>query len=332
MELDTDVSIGLHLQAKTEEEISILISTLGKLAEETNSLFKVSLMEKEGRFTKERYFRELKSQISISSGYSSFDSISSICKSKRSNLLSSQALSVILHIEQNIENDKLANVLQHEPWRFHHTMQLLDWENSCVVAKQDFFELSPELPLVNVSLNSTRNIIRYNLFVKNIRRMRRFYEDLLSMSPTFVSEDGYCCFILKSNPDYEIQFSLKRSRHLDIVVGKHSQLILEFPRNSSLFGRLVGKTIIETCDPEGNELLLIARSIVATENIGKGRMLQRSPSIQSSGSSTVVGDCSLIRTRRKTSNRSSSTSESEASSNSSPWQDGIIYSGHPIVL
>ena len=330
MELAPDVTCGLHLEAKNIEEKCVLMSQLGKIAKKTDSFIKVSQLDDSKRFSREKYFRELQSQLSMSSGYSSFESLSSFERIQRSALLQSQALSIICQLEETVENKRIVSELQSDPWKFHHTMQLLDWENSRVFAKQDFYEISPELPLVNVSLHANRTVIRYNLFVKSLRRMRRFYEEVLQIYPCFVADD-YCCFVLKSTDIYELQFSLKRSRHLDIFVARNSHLLFEIPRNDSLLGRLTNKAVIETCDPEGNPLVLLTGPDIETSSYARSCSLQRTDSSRSQASSTLVGDCSLIRTRRKTSNRS--TSESESSSGDSLFsQDGIIYSGCPIVL
>lgn len=330
MEVAHDVTCGVYLEARSSEEKATLISVLGSVVMNTESFVEVSILDDDRRFSREKYFKELQNQLSIDAGLSSADSLSSFGRTQRSALLQSQALSVICQLEGTVENSRITQAMHNEPWKFHHTMQLLDWENSCVFAKQDFYDVSPELPLVNVSLHSNRNLIRFNLFVRNLRKMRQFYEEILQIYPSFVADD-YCCFVLKSSEIYEIQFSLKRSRHLNIFAARNSHLVFEIPKNDSLICRLTKKAVIETRDPEGNSLVLITgQEVEISECL---RSLSRSDSTRSHGSSTSVGDCSLIRTRRKPSNRSNSTSESDSTSGDSLYsQDGIIYLGCPIVL
>jgi len=333
MEFTHDIICGLHLEAATTEERNALHSQLGKFVKKSEAFIKVTQLDDSKRFSRDKYFQELQSQLSVSSGYSSSDSLSFCERQQRSSLLRSQALSVICQLEETVDNRRLVKELQNEPWKFHHTMQLLEWDKSSVFAKQDFYEISQELPLVNVSLHANRTIIRFNLFVKCLQRMRRFYEEVLQIYPAFVDED-YCCFVLKSTGNHELQFSLKRSRHLDIFTARNSHLIFEVPKNDSLLSRLTTRAVIDTCDPEGNHLILVTGPDIATRSsyARSSCSLQRNDSSQSHGSSTLVGDCSLIRTRQKTS-ASSLASESESSSGDSLLShDGVVFSSCPIVL
>lgn len=334
MDPHREISIGLNLTTKNIDQEAVLSSTLGDIVNRTGSFIDFCASNRDKPFTREKYLRELHSQLSISSGYASMESITSSIRTQRSALLPSQSLSVVLQLEETVENERILQEMQSKPWEFHHTMQLLDWENSCVFAKQDFYEISPELPLMSASITATsKNIVRFNLFVKNMKKMQRFYENVLQIYPTFETED-YCCFVLKSTTSYEMQFSLKRSRHLDIFATRNSCLVFQLPR-SSILGQLTNKAVIETCDPEGNQLVLVTGQNIAKRDVVTSpcHQLQRQSSSQSEGSSTRVGDCSIIRTRRKTSSRSNSTSESETSSNDSVSScDGIIFTGRPIVL
>ena len=328
-----DVTCGLHLEPKCTTEKNALLSQLGKIVKKSDAFIKVTQIDENKRFSRDKYFQELRSQLSISSGYSSIETLSTSERQQRCALLPSQALSVICQLKETTENRRIVKELQRGPWKFHHTMQLLDWEKSCVFAKQDFYEISSELPLVNASLHPNRTIIRFNLFVKCLRKMRRFYEDVLQIYPAFVDED-YCCFVLKSTDDHELQFSLKRSRHLEVFAAQNSHLVFEIPNNDSLLSRLTNKAVIDTCDPEGNSLVLVTGpDIEANSYASKCHSLQRNDSSQSLGSSTLVGDCSIIQTRRKMNHRSCSASESESSSGDSLLsQDGIIFASCPIVL
>ena len=333
MELNHDITCGLHLETTCTDEKNILLSQIGKIASKNGAFIKVSEVDDSKRFSRDKYFRELQSQLSLSSGYCSAESMSLCEKQQRNTLLQSQALSVVCQLEDSIENRRIMKELQSRPWKFHHTMQLLDWERSCIFAKQDFYEISSGLPLVNVSLHPNRTVIRFNLFVKCLRRMRRFYEEVLQMYPAFVDDD-YCCFVLKSKDNRELQFSLKRSRHLDISAARHAYLVFEIPKNDSLLSSLTTKAVIDTCDPEGNPLVLVTGSDNVTRSSDRSSCsLSRTDSSRSRSSSTLVGDCSLIRTRRKLTNPSSSASESESSSGDSLLsQDGFIFSSCPIVL
>eukprot|EP00794_Sanderia_malayensis_P018228 gene18228-20046_t len=332
---------GLRLESSNDDEEYGLISTLGPLINSMESYFNVeSVKDRDAEFTKEKYLQELQSQLSTSSGYCSLESLPSAYKAIRNRqLISSQSLGVIILLEDTLRNRTVVEELKSGPWSFHHTMQLLDWENNCVIAKQDFYELSSELPLVSASLTmSKKNIIRLNLFVKNKQRMQQFYEDILQMYPSFEAKD-YCCFVLKSTEAYEIQFSLKLSRHLDINSTKHAQLIFQVPRISRLSCRPSHrKSVVQTCDPEGNLLILVnspnmRRTTTTDSSNGCAIGRQRNDAMHTN-SKIRLGDGSAIRTRKKSSASSCSTSTSSDSSSTDTvnCHNGIIFSGCPITL
>ena len=325
---------GMHLVATSNEQEFDLTSVLQSLLNSAGSFLNVAFSDHEQKgFTRAKYLRELQSQLSTSSGYSSLESIPTSCRAPRDTLISCQSLGVVLLLEDTLSNNRLVQELKSGRWQFHHAMQLLDWENGRVMAKQDFYGISPELPLVSASLNSTKkNIIRYNLFVKNKQKMQLFYEDVLQMYPSLETND-FCCFVLKSTPNYEVQFSLKLSRHLDIAVTKNSQLVFQMPKISRVFcDNARQKSMIETFDPEGNSLLLVKTSSLWNSNGRTGELQKITKNIYSK-STTRLGDCSMIRTRCKQTHRSNSNCESDTSSlDSLTNQNEIVYSGCPIML
>lgn len=285
-------------------------------------------------FTREKYFQELQSQLSASSGYSSLESLPVACRTPKHQLITSQSLGIVILLTKTAGNLKIVKKLQTGAWKFHHTMQLLDWENSEVIAKQDFFELGPDLPLISSSITlAGKNIIRFNLFVRNKKKMQRFYEDVLQIYPSLETPD-YCCFVLKTTEQFEVQFSLKLSRHLDITSAKSSRLMFYVPNICRFFCRSVRRrNVVETCDPEGNSLILLAAPRLWVSGREEKQEMKRTEKSKRCQSTTRLGDCSIIRTRSKTSGRSSSTCESDTSSlDSVGGPDGIIFSGCPIML
>ena len=171
-------------------------------------------------------------------------------------------ITVLLGESQCFQTQEIEQKIQREPWRLHHTMQLLNWNNWEITAKQNFYELHPELFLLSVStMSEVKNVIRINIFVKNMVAMKNFYGRILQKLPNSESET-YCCFLLETTDQYEVQLSLKMSKQLDIVKTERVALVFKgpftLPRSKK---SRYGKRTLKTKDPEGNSIILIDTSV-----------------------------------------------------------------------
>ena len=173
--------------------------------------------------------------------------------------------------------EEIRKRLHYKPWRFHHKFQIYDSINEKVVAKQEFYELTSDYPLITMSpTHQGPSVIRINLFVRHkLSVMRDFYTNLLSIPPSY-SNESFCYFSLMSRGGFEVQLSLKYSNQLNVEPTK--QAFLNFKINS-LYEKIhsVGAKIEQvfcsdcgimmTRDPDGNPIFVSGRTPVYPNNV-----------------------------------------------------------------
>ncbi|XP_066928766.1 uncharacterized protein [Clytia hemisphaerica] len=208
-----------------------------------------------------------------------------------SNKTPTQSLSVNFILREELignEVHKIRRLFFNNPWKFHHTFQTYDVERKKVVAKQPYYELTEEYPLMSPSVcHQGSSVLRYNIFVKdNFDEMKYFYMDLLRSQPMY-EEENFCYFTIFSKNGTEIQLSLKHSKQLHIVPTKRTFLKVHLDNLYETVHQMGAKIeeifcsdcgILVTRDPEGNPILIT----------GKNPSKNNPHSRQSSGNSTLL--------------------------------------------
>ena len=180
--------------------------------------------------------------------------------------LSTQSLSIVLFLREESNNQLNARFAKHylefPPWDFHHKIELASRTDMRPVARQDYYESSPDLPLWTVcSVHYGNEQLRFNIFVKNFEEMKQFYS-VLTGTDTSASKPGFCTFDLYSQPGLEIKLSLKFSPCLRPRPSKQSALkfnvgdILDIKRKLQLMLTPNGENTWLARDPDGNVVIL----------------------------------------------------------------------------
>ena len=180
--------------------------------------------------------------------------------------LSTQSLSIVLFLHEDSKyqlNARFAKrYLESPPWDFHHKIELASRTDMRPVARQDYYESSPDLPLWTVcSVHYGSEQLRFNIFVKNFDEMKQFYSVLIR-AETSANKPGFCTFDLYSQPGLEIKLSLKYSPCLQPRPSKLSALkfnvndILSVERKLRLMLTPNGDNTWLARDPDGNVIIL----------------------------------------------------------------------------
>lgn len=180
--------------------------------------------------------------------------------------LSTQSLSVVLFLREETKyqlNARFAqSYLDSPPWVFHHKIELASCTDMRPVARQDYYESSPNLPLWTVcSVHYGNEQLRFNIFVKHFEEMKEFYRVLTGTDPS-ANKPGFCTYDLYSQPGLEIKLSLKYSPCLQPYPSKLSALkfsvpnVLDIKRRLSLMLTSNGDNTWLAFDPDGNVIVL----------------------------------------------------------------------------
>lgn len=187
-------------------------------------------------------------------------------ESYNKDLLSTQSLSIVLFLREEPKyqlNARFAkSYLESPPWDFHHKIELASRTDMRPVARQDYYESSPDLPLWTVcSVHFGNEQLRFNIFVKKFEEMKQFYSVLTGVD-TSANKPGFCTFDLYSQPGLEIKISLKYSPCLRPRPSKLSALkfsvrdILYIKRRLGLMLTSNGVDTWLARDPDGNVIIL----------------------------------------------------------------------------
>ena len=193
-----------------------------------------------------------------------------------------QSLSVNFILREELignEVHKIRRLFFKKPWRFHHSFQTYDMEKQKVVAKQPYYELTDEYPLMSPSVcHHGSSVLRYNIFVKdNFQDMKYFYMDLLRSQPMY-EEENFCYFTIFSKNGTEIQLSLKHSKQLHIIPTKRTFLKLNIDNVYEAVHEMGAKIeeifcsdcgVLVTRDPDGNPILISGKSNTNAKNSTK---------------------------------------------------------------
>ena len=180
--------------------------------------------------------------------------------------LCTQSLSIVLFLHEDSKyqlNARFAKRhLESPPWDFHHKIELASRTDMRPVARQDYFESSPDLPLWTVcSVHYGNEQLRFNIFVKNFEEMKQFYSVIIG-AETSANKLGFCTFDLYSQPGLEIKLSLKYSSSLRPRPSKLSALKFHVSDIPSVERKLRltltpnGDSTWLARDPDGNVIIL----------------------------------------------------------------------------
>lgn len=201
----------------------------------------------------------------------------------RKSTMETQALSLVLFLHEDnnpLSAQQIQAKLKLPPWKYHHSQYLGNTNhqqrnlsntqnqssvNPTSMARQDFYAISPNLPLWAISsVHCGNEVLRFNIFTRDHQSMKQFYSILLNDQPTF-DRQHFCLFTIYSQPGLCIQLSLKhdptllpipvQSAFLQFRV--HNMNQLSNTLTSSQFNCPHGRTgWWTTYDPDGNFILL----------------------------------------------------------------------------
>lgn len=145
------------------------------------------------------------------------------------------------------------------PWKLHHLSHLntLKQSSNRIDAKQEFYELLPDLPLFSVSTTHCgKQILRITVVTYNHSEMAKFYgkifrQPMVSVRPDF----SYCAFTYSC--DLTLQFALKSAAGLMPYPTENVDLVLsvnELPTDIELNN--VSEDLYTVTDPDDNGLLI----------------------------------------------------------------------------
>ncbi|XP_077168106.1 protein FAM124A isoform X2 [Paroedura picta] len=190
---------------------------------------------------------------------------------KHDKAVSSQpALAIILFLQEEEDEEPIVRLhksFQRPPWCFHHTEQVHGNFLPYMPGSQDFFTLAQGTPLWAIRpVHYGKEIIRFTIYCshENFDSMMKLYELILRRRACQKRAD-FCIFLIYSNVDIEIQFSLKRlpgghipqptdSAVLEFRVGDVRQLGPLLPNSCSP----ISEGRWQTEDPDGNKILIQA--------------------------------------------------------------------------
>lgn len=140
------------------------------------------------------------------------------CDAVDQRTLRTQSLSIVLFLREDAAGQLTAQAakryLKSTPWEFHHKIELANPRDLKPVACQEYYQLSPNLPLFSVcSVHYGCEQLRFNLFTRNFEDMKRFYSAVTGKEKE-ISRAGFCSFHLYSQPGLAFQLSLKFSPYL----------------------------------------------------------------------------------------------------------------------
>ncbi|XP_028853168.1 protein FAM124A [Denticeps clupeoides] len=126
------------------------------------------------------------------------------------------ALAVIVFLQEEGKDSlqRLRRILCRAPWCYHHSEPIGCWGMSPVSpACQDFYTLAPGTPLWAVrQVHYGKEIVRFTVYCRyeTFKDMVRFYQLLLRRRRLAQRKEDFCFCVVYSNPDTEIQLSLKQ--------------------------------------------------------------------------------------------------------------------------
>lgn len=158
-------------------------------------------------------------------------------------VLDTQSISIVLFLRENAASQLTAQAarryLTSPPWKFHHKIELANPRDLRPVACQEYYQLSPSLPLFAVcSVHYGCEQLRFNLFSRNFKEMITFYSAVTGKKKE-VSRAGFCSFHLYTQPGLAIQLTLKFSPYLKPHITKSAMLRFKVTNVKRLRANLV---------------------------------------------------------------------------------------------
>ncbi|XP_061482199.1 protein FAM124A [Rhineura floridana] len=182
--------------------------------------------------------------------------------------VSQPALAVILFLKEEYDEEPILQLhksFQKPPWHYHHTERVHGNFLPYMPGSQDFFTLAQGTPLWAIRpVHYGKEIIRFTIYCRNenFANIMKLYE-LILRRPVCQKKADFCVFLVYSNMDVDIQFSVKRlprghmpslteSAVLEFRVKDIGHLVPLLPNPCSL----ISEGRWQTEDPDGNKILL----------------------------------------------------------------------------
>ena len=222
----------------------------------------------------EENFVSVEHQIQPTTYFGTFTSQSSLARVP----VPCQALSCVLFPIDSASKAKSRCFDSLDFWRFHHKIELFN-EQQHVIGRQDYYELSDQLPLWSVCHipKNRRRCVRLNIFTGQFESMSTFYTRLFQRSPSS-RKPGFVLFSFPSKNQLHYQLSIKSSpsmhsysishgAQLKFRLSHFTHLLREYSRK--LFTLNPSECYIY--DPDGNLLHLHLSPSSASETRNSGR-------------------------------------------------------------
>lgn len=160
---------------------------------------------------------------------------------------------------QMSKSETCQQIFDQSPWKFHHVMEVntTKQKSNRIQAKQEFYELIPELPLFSIrTTHFGKQILRINIVTYNHSEMSDFYSSLLGHNPVYVRPD-FSFFTFQYTANVTLQLALKGASNFMPYPTNNADLVFslnELPKHLQL--RKVSEELHSTVDPDNNCLLI----------------------------------------------------------------------------
>lgn len=181
-----------------------------------------------------------------------------------------QALAVCLFLKEpsDCKSLKLKKQFLKSPWKLDHVFEIPRSTRPRKIARQEFYSFSNYLPLWSINtVHYGNEHLRYHIYVRNFRPMKRFYEALTDREARHCGP-SFCFLTIYSENGLDVQIGLKICSEVAPTPSKIYRLKFRIQSESSLFKYLESVTdsgeqksyVLE--DPDGNEVI-VERSYAA---------------------------------------------------------------------
>ncbi|MGH0158264.1 UNVERIFIED_CONTAM: hypothetical protein FKN15_035126 [Acipenser sinensis] len=189
----------------------------------------------------------------------------------RTGIVIQLSLAIILFLQEEYGEEQFQQLhqsLRRPPWHYHHTEKVNGRMLPYMPCNQDFFTLSGSTPLWAIrQVHYGKEIVRFTIYCshENFVDMVKMYQLILKREVSQKKGD-FCFFIVYSNMNMEIQFSLKRlpkdqyptpaeSAIIEFRVKEIGQLVPLLPNPCTPISDIRWQTE----DYDGNKILLQVR-------------------------------------------------------------------------
>jgi len=176
-------------------------------------------------------------------------------------MILTQAISVIYFtLDTNpsaIKSHPYSGLFGKGSWKFHHVTEPRQTDACRFTARQEYYELSPELPLFSTAMKHTgTNVFRVNIFTKNYSEMINFYSRLLGANASLVREN-FAYFTFDYTEDSTLELSLKNDSGVMPYPISQTDLLLTLKEIPDLEGvTKITDDLHQVLDPDENSVFI----------------------------------------------------------------------------